>query len=458
MRKRFRHEFTEAELGDMRRSDRLAELGIALAAFPGASLPAALGDGAALEAAYRFLGNEAIEANQILEPHVRETVERCAEHDVVVVAHDTTDFKFPGKARRDLGRMRGLEERGFFAHTSLAVTLDDWRVPIGVLHLETWTRGPKRAKRRRTKAERQSDPDLESLRWLRGIDAVEEELPEHRAIHVMDREADAYDLLTMLVQARRRFIVRATFDRRVGNADRLANAVAVPPLVVTREVPLSERKPAEFEKARKIHPPRSARTATLGIKAIAVELLRPADLATELPAKLPINVVVVEEVSTPAGESPVSWWLYTTEPIGTPSDLERIVDAYRCRWRVEEFFKALKTGCAIEKRQLETRHSLVNALAIYVPIAWRMLRHRSLAHAAGDRPASAVLTPLQIKILRRVSRTKLPDEINTNDAFLAIAALGGHLKRNGPPGWLTIGRGYERLLTLEEGVLLGEEM
>jgi hypothetical protein len=35
--------------------------------------------------------------------------------------------------------------------------------------------------------------------------------------------------------------------------------------------------------------------------------------------------------------------------------------------------------------------------------------------------------------------------------MLAIAKLGGHLKRNGDPGWITLGRGYERLLILEEG-------
>jgi hypothetical protein len=29
--------------------------------------------------------------------------------------------------------------------------------------------------------------------------------------------------------------------------------------------------------------------------------------------------------------------------------------------------------------------------------------------------------------------------------------LAGHLKRNGDPGWVTLGRGYERLLILEEG-------
>jgi hypothetical protein len=47
------------------------------------------------------------------------------------------------------------------------------------------------------------------------------------------------------------------------------------------------------------------------------------------------------------------------------------VDCYRGRWTIEEYFKALKTGCQYERRQLETAHSLLNALAILAPVAWR---------------------------------------------------------------------------------------
>jgi hypothetical protein len=41
----------------------------------------------------------------------------------------------------------------------------------------------------------------------------------------------------------------------------------------------------------------------------------------------------------------------TTEPIDTPEQILAVVDGYRHRWKIEELFKALKTGCAYEKRQ-----------------------------------------------------------------------------------------------------------
>lgn len=43
------------------------------------------------------------------------------------------------------------------------------------------------------------------------------------------------------------------------------------------------------------------------------------------------------------------------------------MDAYRARWVIEEFFKALKTGCNFERRQLESFQSLRIALAIFLP-------------------------------------------------------------------------------------------
>lgn len=429
---------------------------MALAAIPAASFPQALGDGAALEAGYRFLGNPAVEAAAILEPHVRESAARCETRNLVIVAHDTTEFEFSGE-RRGLGRIRGhvKHKGGFLAHVALAISPDASREPLGVLHLETWTRaGAAVGSAEKSRRRRRAAPDRESLRWLRGVDAVEQQLEAGRAIHVMDREADAYDLIAALVTGQRRFVIRSAHDRRLDDERTLSDALAAPKIVVTREVPLSGRKRVEFPEDRKIHPMRGPRTATLGIKAVTVTLRRPHGLPAAIPRDVAVHVVVVEEIDPPAGESPVAWRLYTTEPIQKPADLERVVDAYRCRWVDEEFFKVLKTGCAIEKRQLESRHALVNALAVYIPIAWRVLRHRNLAQHAGDRPASTIMTKLQIQILRRVSEIELPRALSIADALVAVAALGGHLQRNGPPGWITLARGYDRLLTLEEGALL----
>lgn len=456
MKRPLRAEFSGADLGDVRRSERLVELGVALATFPAASLPESLHDSSALEAAYRFLSNDAVTAQDILGPHRRETAERCVERECVVVAHDSTDFVFRGD-RRGLGRMRGRLERGFFAHVALAVSADDWREPLGILHMESWTRASTK-KAKLTPKKRAESKDVESKRWERGVAAVAQELKDTSPVHVMDREADAYDLLSFLVSQGQRFVVRSAVDCLLVDGEHLDDALTLEKFVVTRNVPLGVRPRQRTPNARRLHPPREARTATLGIKAAAVAIARPWTQLASLPRELPLHVVLVEEIDPPRGETPVKWRLLTTEAIDTPQQLERIVDYYRARWRVEEYFKALKTGCAIEKRQLESYNGLLNALAVYTPIAWRILRHRTLAQNDGAKPASAVLNQLQLRLLRRTAAKKLPRAITIGEALYAVAALGGHLKRNGAPGWITIARGYEQLLAMEQGAKLALDL
>jgi hypothetical protein len=110
----------------------------------------------------------------------------------------------------------------------------------------------------------------------------------------------------------------------------------------------------------------------------------------------------------------------------------------------------------LEQRQLESWHALLNALAIYAPIAWHLLVLRRLGWEDDSSPASAIPNPLQLRILRR--KAKLVDAPTIREAMLAVARLGGDIKNNGDPGWIVLGRGDEELLILEEGARAVLEM
>jgi hypothetical protein len=166
---------------------------------------------------------------------------------------------------------------------------------------------------------------------------------------------------------------------------------------------------------------------------------------------LQLNVIHVFERHPPRGEPAVEWFLLTNLPIATPEEIAFAVDCYRGRWTIEEYFKALKTGCQYERRQLESAHSLLNALAILAPVAWRLLLLRHLARTDAKTPATAALTPKQLEVLRAVAKTPLRRNPSAREAMLAVARLGGHLKSNGDPGWLVLGRGMHDLLLLELG-------
>jgi hypothetical protein len=130
------------------------------------------------------------------------------------------------------------------------------------------------------------------------------------------------------------------------------------------------------------------------------------------------------------------------------------VQIYRYRWRIEEFHMGLKTGCAIEERQLDG-HGLRNFIAMASSVAVKVLQLRDLSRRAETVPASEVLNPVQLDILRE-SNPKLQADCSVRQALHAIAKLGGFVgtNRNAQPGWRTIWRGFMDLLNKEQGYRL----
>jgi hypothetical protein len=293
----------------------------------------------------------------------------------------------------------------------------------------------------------------ESARWLRAVEAVEGHLDRRvEAIHVMDREGDQYGLLAALHDSKRPFVIRSFQDRRLAGEDeaRLRAVACAAKVTLRREVPLSPR-PRLFGPKGDRNPARRQRIAKLSFAATSVELRRTSDAPKTSSSSLLVNVIHVFERKPPQGEPAVEWFLLTSLPIDTDEAIAFAVDCYRARWMIEEFFKALKTGCQFEKRQLESAHSLLNALAIFAPVAWRLLLLRHLARSDKRAPASSALTLQQLEVLTAVAKKPLPRRPSARDAMLAVATLGGHLKSNGDPGWLVLGRGMHDLLLLELG-------
>ncbi len=274
----------------------------------------------------------------------------------------------------------------------------------------------------------------------------------------MDAEADIFALLRKLINDGSRFVIRAGhLERQVmeeedGDYLQLCEAVDGLKPVAHRRVFLNERKfNAETigSRGRRQHPARRQREAKVAIASTTITLgvkNRPNI------ARFELNVVRAWERFPPPGEPAVNWILFTTEPIATSSDLERVVDLYRQRWLIEEFFKALKTGCALERRQIESYDGFCKVLAILAPIACQLLWLRSKGRRKPDEPAKAIFTEIELEILHHAPATRGMAKAKTvGDALLLLARLGGHLKNNGPPGWMTLGQGYEKLLLLRIG-------
>jgi hypothetical protein len=435
-------EFRGVELGDARRAARLLKFVDAMQANPAAGFPSAVRSVAEREANYRFLNNERVDMDALLAPHARQTIARAhADGGRPLLIVDTTEFVFTGEAERDGLDRLGSNRHGFEAFVVLATTEN--RAPLGVMSISI-VEG-----RGRVSAEQ----------WAGALDGAAEGLSSLKPICVIDREADAYELFNFLLATKRDFVIRVAHDRWVKEHDGAAKEMlreiaARAPTVLTRDVKLSRRsRVGKALNTRRRHPPRDGRDATLTVRATSVTVPRPTTLRSPAPTSLQLNFVQVLEENPPAGETPVEWLLFTTLPVADPVAVGRVVDTYRGRWTIEEYFKALKSGCAYEKRQLESRHALLNALGVLAPLAWRLLALRSLGDEAA--PASSFLDKDELHVLRRLSiDVKLGPAPKAGEAILAIAILGGHFKQNGRPGWKVIWTGFQKVLDAVKGYRL----
>jgi hypothetical protein len=455
-------EYADVHLGDSRLDERLSRILPLLAAKPSHSFPEQMETDADQEALYRFLKNPKVTVDGLLDGHRRQTLERTSGRSVVRIVHDTSDFVFKGE-RDGLMPPVQKEAKGFSGHFALAVANDESREVLGVLglfpffqkqELKGLTESEKRKKHRETpRAEKKSS------RWETQAVETAAYLPSGtRAIHLMDQEADDYNVFSALCAASLSFVIRVDPLRRTAESLPTSATLAALPATLFRSVQISSRSKAQ---ASKPHPQRKTRIAKLSVRASTITLKKSWFAPEAKLDSVSLNAVHVFEESPPDGEEPIEWMLFTAEPVGTIEEITAVVDHYRARWVIEEYFKALKTGCGFEKRQLCSYEGLLCALALLVPLAWTLLQLRTLGRETIPRPATEIFSSEQLRLLRAVlekRRRKLPDNPTARDAMLGIASLGGHIKNNGDPGWQVLGRGLCRFFEIEQGWNLRLEM
>lgn len=432
-------EFSNAKLGDGRLTARLKVIADCLAALPSAGFPEQANSTAELEAIYRFFDNDNVSAEAVLDAHVQRTVERAEAYERVLVLHDTSEFKFGGEQHREglSCPQETTKDEGYLAHYSIATTVGG--EPLGTLGLYTWIREGK-TKGHRAQQVSQYDPDRESLRWQESALLTGELLfDKARPIHVMDREGDCIELFAMLLEHEQDFVIRLSHNRRLSPGRKaqdykLFEALGDAPFFFEREVPLTNQKKAKSKGKTKKRVKGSGkpkrRLANLEVRAESMEIFPGNGSVAHLPDSFTLNFVEVREVNPPDDDQPVLWRLVTTEPIGNEDQVAEVVDIYRKRWLIEEFFKALKTGCNYQKRQLERSHGLLVDLAIESAVAWRMLLLRWLSRNEPEARASRVLSQTQLMALSALSKYRkcnLPKNLNIEQALLAIAGRGSVL-------------------------------
>lgn len=435
-----------SELGDSRLDSRLAYILDATAQQPGVGIPQASGNPHQAKATYRFLSNNKVTHKKLVQGFGSATATTCAQYKTIYAVQDTTSLNYTSlKSTTGLGPLNDSAARGLHVHSTVAVTADG--VLLGLLDQDIWARAQERSapKRRQLPIE-----EKESFKWLRGMRGAREALAgllpseRPRLVHVMDREGDVHEVFEE-IQAGEGFLIRCAQNRNIDPAgeeaiDKAHAAVERSTCLGTMD--LSVAKPRE-----------KSRKATLELRAVQVTL------APRRPNRQAITLALVEarEIDPPEGATPILWRLWTSEPVESFDQIVGYIQLYSLRWRVEEFHLTLKSGCGIEKLELERAERLQNAIAVYSAVAIRIVNLRDLGKRKPDTCCTQLLSDIEWRVLVVHFERRTPDPDETppiiREAMRYIGRLGGHLgrKSDGLPGVRTLWRGWRALALLVAG-------
>jgi hypothetical protein len=436
-----------APLGHRARNRRAARLLDALLRRPAASLPAMLLDRHQAKRAYALLSNPMVEPAALLQGAYAETAARAAALPrVLLVGDDTLLDLTTHRATRGLGPVGDGRGRGLCLHGVLALDASTG-TPLGLGDVALWARAERTVPPGETSAQRRTRP-RESEVWARGALAAVARLralaPSTRLVAVGDRGADVFDFLRSCREQGCGVLVRAAQDRALevdheGGSRRLRAAVEAAPVLGERVVAVAPR------------PGRAARSARLEVRVAAVRLRPPQGTKG---TALALTAVGAREATPPPGVEPLDWLLLTDEPASNLAEAGARLDEYGQRPTIEDWHMGLKTGCAVEERQFESRHAVENFVALAAIAAVELLRLRSLARAPEPVAAAEALPPARLEVLRAL-RPRLPRGPTARQALRAVAELGGFMGTGRQePGWRTLWRGFEVLLLAERGYQL----
>ena len=383
----------------------------------------------------RFLRNEAVTPEEMAAHAGEATAGRVAGRDVIVI-QDTSELALGGRLARANGYGpvgKGGALRGLLLHAVVAVEAGTGAL-LGLVDFKVWNRKGGKVKSRRARTTAQK----ESQCWIDGAVRAGEVLAQARSITaVSDRGSDIYEHF-----ARRPShvdqIVRACQNRKI-EPDRNEQQGYLFPFID------SQAEQDRFTVTIPAAPGRKEREAELALRFSPVVLEKPSNgAAADLPKTVALAVVDVRETSGPTTGEPIHWRLLTTHSVTNVEQARRIVDLYRMRWTIEQFFRTLKTaGFDIEETDIGEPRAMINFVAAATTAAVTVMQlvqardgttEQTLAQAfePSDQP---LLEALSAKLEGKTARQKNPHPKGSL-AFAAwvIARLGGWTGYYGKPG------------------------
>lgn len=438
-------DFTELDLGDIRRNERFTTIINKVIEHSGQSIPQRNKDWYDTKATYQFFSNEDITLANIQQAiHVHGALNVPRDVEFVLIPHDTSSVSYYGLEADGLGYLENKLGRGFLLHSSLAVS--PLGNPLGLLHQQIWTRQPEelgKAKARKTKP----IEEKESNKWLKGITACNELLGKSiKKVHIADREADIYELFFLPPESNSELLIRACQPRRTDEGYLLWHQISHLPLSATIVLQIPR-----INSSQKVD-------TTMEVRYQKVKLLCPHSKQGKYDS-VELTAIEVKEQNPQREEDVICWKLLTTLEVKDVEDVNTYIRWYTYRWLIERFHYVIKSGCKIEALQLKQAESLKKAIVMYSLAGFKIMQMTYQSRETPDISCEVVLSKVEWQALyiRIHKTTELPQTPPTlHQAAMWIGKLGGHLgrKSDGPPGLKTMWRGYQELTSFLEIYLI----
>jgi hypothetical protein len=271
-----------------------------------------------------------------------------------------------------------------------------------------------------------------------------------RCIHIGDRESDIYELFCAAQDLGTHFLVRTCVDRLAGNGDHtVADEM--------RDVDVSGLHPVDVRDSKgNLH------TVTVEVRYRRVHVLPPIGKQKRYPA-LTLTALHAQEQEEPADRPRIDWKLITDLPVPSHDAAIEKLRWYALRWKIEVFHKILKSGCKAETAKLRTAERLVELIAVFCILSWRVFWMTMIHRSAPDATPALPLTDLETALFDQLVPDKREDPPRTRALsvyLIKVARLGGYLARAGdpPPGNTVIWRGLSRLADITLGATLRPQL
>lgn len=361
----------------------------------------------------RFLNNEKVTKEKISDLHYKKTIERiiASKEEEIYVIIDITTLDFtthPSKKLNVYGKTGKTPLRGL--HIILSIVLDSKNNILGVIDFEIFDYPEKNQS---DDSKKIALEEKTSYLWIKSVNKIKERLKDinTKIIIIEDRGADNLKNLDNLLSNNIEFVIRCKGNRRVINNE---SEEVILKNQLDKQKPNHKLEIKGYFNKKKIPFNVKVKVATVSLIKNTVEN------GKKVRKLLKINAVqsYCEECS---------WIIYTNSSVKKKRDIRKVIERYKKRWVIEDFFKVLKTGCGADKIRLyASHHKIKNHISMLIVSACRLHYLTYTGREADKISAEEVFERHECEAIFKLRNKPIPEFISLKDMVMNMSKLSGY--------------------------------